>query len=130
MTQCPNSVHERWCARVTSLCPSFVTDVSLSFNFVRRPETGRRVKRQDTPENKPFLELFPKDSWRMFYAGELEVPPTRCTHHSFAQAVAFVSARAPRSGLRPTSVVLLNASMLETSRVEMTVSILRCRRHN
>ncbi|HLQ44596.1 MAG TPA: hypothetical protein VK137_07705, partial [Planctomycetaceae bacterium] len=51
-------------------------------------------------------------------------------HHSFAQPVAFVSARAPRSGLRPTSVVLLNASMLETSRVEMTVSILRCRRQH
>jgi hypothetical protein len=74
------------------------------------------------------LDLLAEDSRLNVYAGELEcahqVRPLLCP----ARRVCLGAGAEIR--VRPTSVVLLNASMLETSRVEMTVSILRCRRHN
>ena len=75
------------------------------------------------------LDLLAEDSRLNVYAGELE-----CAHQ--VRPPLLYPARRVCLGagaeirVRPTSVVLLNASMLETSRVEMTVSILRCRRHN
>ena len=40
------------------------------------------VRLQKQAQITAILDLFGEDSWRNVYAGELEVAPTRCAHHS------------------------------------------------